>query len=71
MRLVRKRLIIKSIIITRKKAPKFVKKIAKNVALSSAVEVFFHHKAPEGSVVIDVTIIESVESFFRFLGHYM
>lgn len=67
----KKTLILKSIVIGRRKAPKFVKKVAKNVALSSAAEVLFHHKAPDGSLVLDVTFIESVESFVRLLSHHL
>lgn len=71
MKVLRKTLILKSIVIGRKKAPKLVKKIAKNVALSSAAEVLFHHKAPDGSLVVDVTFIESIESLVRLLSHHL
>lgn len=71
MKVLRKTTILKTIVIGRKKGPKLVKKIAKNVALSSAAEVLFHHKAPDGSLVLDVTFIESVESFVRLLSHHL
>lgn len=67
----RRTTILRSIVTTKKKAPKFAKKIAKNVALSSVVEVFFHHKAPDVSLVFDATFIESFDSFVRFLIHHI
>ena len=65
----RRVLILKTIVVTRKKAPKIAKKIAKNIALSSVVEVFFHHKAPDGSTVVDATVLESLETCFKLLTH--
>lgn len=58
--MLRKRVILKTLVVTRKKAPKFVNKVAKSVAISAAAEVFLHHRPPDGSVVIDVTFIEGL-----------
>lgn len=58
--MLRKRVILKTLIMTRKKAPKFAKKVVKSVALSAAAEVLLHHKPPDGSVVLDVTFIEGL-----------
>lgn len=65
----RRVLILKTIVVTRKKAPKIAKKLAKNIALSSVVEVLFHHKVPDGSTVVDVTVLESLETCFKILTH--
>lgn len=65
----RRVLILKTIVVTRKKAPKLAKKLAKNLALSSALEIVLHHKAPDGGTVIDVTFLESIEVCFKLLSH--
>ena len=67
---VRRSTILRSIVTTKKKAPKFVKSIAKNMALSSIVEVFCHHKIPDGSVVIDVTLVESIDRVIKIFVHF-
>jgi hypothetical protein len=56
-------------VITRRKAPKFAKKLAKNIALSSTLEVLIHHKLPDGGTIIDVTILESLDACFKLLTH--
>jgi hypothetical protein len=61
--------ILKTVVITRRKAPRLAKKLAKNLILSSAVEIVFHHKVPDGGTVIDVTVIESLEACFKLLTH--
>jgi hypothetical protein len=64
-----RRVILKTMIVTRKKAPKFAKRIVKSVALTTAVEALFHHKPPDGSVVIDVSMVESLEVCIKILSH--
>lgn len=64
-------MILKSIVIGKKKAPKFAKKVVKSLALSSAAEVLFHHKTPDGSLVLDVTFIEGVETVVKCLSHHL
>ncbi len=61
--------LLKTVVFTRRKAPRLAKKIAKNLALSSAVEFIFHHKAPDGGTIIDVTIIESLDACVKILTH--
>lgn len=65
----RRVLILKTIVLTKKKAPKLAKKIAKNIVLSSALEVVLHHKTPDGGTVIDVTVLEGIEVCFKLLNH--
>jgi hypothetical protein len=65
----RRVVILKTIVLTRKKAPKLAKKLAKNIALSSTLEVLFHHKVPDGGTIIDVTILESLDACFKLLTH--
>lgn len=65
----RRVLILKTIVVTKKKAPKLAKKLAKNIALSSVVEVFLHHKVPDGNTVVDATVLESLETCFKLLTH--
>jgi hypothetical protein len=65
----RRVLILKTIVVTRKKAPRIAKKLAKNLALSSALEVVLHHKIPDGGTVVDVTVLESLDACFKILTH--
>lgn len=64
-----RRVFLRTVVITRRRAPKFAKKVAKNLVLSSAAEVLLHHTAPKGNVVIDATFIESLEVCFKLLKH--
>ena len=68
---IQRKILLKTLIVTRRKAPKLAKRIAKSTALSSAAEVFLHHKAPDGSLVIDVTVIESVDSCIKLISHLL
>ena len=61
--------ILRTIVVTRKRAPRLAKKLAKSLVLSSAVEVVLHHKVPDGGTVVDVTIIESLDACFKLLTH--
>lgn len=65
----RRATLLKTIVVTRKKVPRIAKKLAKNFALSSVVEVMFHHKPPDGGTIIDVTVIESLDACFKLLTH--
>ena len=56
---------------TRRKAPRFAQRVAKSVALSSTAEVFLHHKPPDGTVVLDVTVIESLEVCLKIVSHIL
>lgn len=69
--MIRKTTILKTIVITRRKAPRLVRKIAKSVAMSSAAEVLLHHKPPDGTVVIDITVIETVDACVKILSHHL
>lgn len=60
---------LKTVVITRRRAPVFAQKIAKSVVLSSAADVFLHHKPPEGTVVLDATVIEGIEACLKLLRH--
>lgn len=68
---IQRRVLLKTLIVTRRKAPKLAKRIAKSTVLSSAAEVFLHHKAPDGSIILDVTVIESVESCIKLISHLL
>lgn len=57
------------VVITRRKAPNLARKIVKNAVLSSAAEILIHHKPPEGTVIIDATVIESIEVCVKILTH--
>ena len=59
----------KTFIITRRKAPRFAHKIVKNAVLSTAAEIFIHHKPPESSVLIDAAFLESLETCVKILTH--
>lgn len=61
--------LLKTVVVTRRKVPRIAKKLAKNLALSSAVEFVFHHKPPDGGTVIDVTVIESLDACIKILTH--
>lgn len=61
--------LLKTVVVTRRKVPKIAKKLVKNFALSSAVELMFHHKVPDGGTVIDVTVIESLDACIKILTH--
>lgn len=62
--------ILRTIVVTKKRVPRIVKKLAKNLVISSAVEIVFHHKVPDGGTVVDVTIIESLDTCFKLLTHF-
>lgn len=62
--------ILRTIVVTRKRVPRIAKKLAKNLVISSAVEIVFHHKVPDGGTVVDVTIIESLDTCFKLLTHF-
>lgn len=59
--------ILKTVVKTRKKAPVFAQKIAKSVAVSSAAEVFLHHKLPSGNIIIDATFIEGLNTMIKIV----
>lgn len=65
----RRMTLLRTVVVTRKKVPKIAKKLVKNFALSSVVEVMFHHKPPDGGTVVDVTIIESLDACIKILTH--
>lgn len=67
----RRIIILRTLVVTRKKAPLFAQKIAKSMALTSATEVFIHHKPPDGSIVIDATVIEGMETCLKIIAHHM
>lgn len=58
------------VIITRRKAPRLAQKIVKNAVLSTAAEIFIHHKPPEGTIIIDATVIEGLEACLKILTHF-
>lgn len=60
----------KTIVITRRKAPRIAQKIVKNAALSTAAAIFIHHKPPEGTVILDATVIEGLETCIKILTHF-
>jgi hypothetical protein len=66
-----RRVVLKTLVVTRKKAPRFAQKVAKSVALSSTAEVFLHHKPPDGTLVMDVTVIESLEACIKIIAHHL
>jgi hypothetical protein len=63
------RMFKRTVVITRRKAPLLAQKIVKSAALSTAAEIFVHHKPPEGTVIIDATVIESLEVCLKILTH--
>ena len=65
------RAVLRTLVVTRKKAPRFAHKVVKSLALSSTAEVFLHHKPPDGSVVMDVTVIESLEACIKIIAHHL
>lgn len=66
-----RRVMLKSLIVTRRKAPKLAKKIVKSTVLSSVAEALVHHKPPTGDLVIDVTVIESLETCIKIVSHHL
>ena len=65
-----KRLVIKTYISVRrtKRNPlKPIKRIAKDVAVASALEVFIHHKVPQVSIVFDVVATHGLSTVIRLL----
>lgn len=65
-----KRLVIKtyvSIRRTKRNPLKPIKRIAKDVAVASALEVFMHHKAPQVSIVFDVVATHGLSTVIRLL----
>lgn len=66
-----RRVILKSLVVTRRKAPRFAKRVAKSTVLSSIAETVLHHKPPDGTIVIDVTVIESLETCLKALSHFI
>lgn len=67
----RRIILLRTLVVTRKKAPRFAQKIAKSMALTSTAEVFLHHKPPDGSIVIDATVIEGMEVCLKIIAHHM
>ena len=67
----RRIILLRTLVVTRKKAPRFAQKIAKSMALTSATEVFLHHKTPDGSIVIDATVIEGMETCLKIITHHL
>ncbi len=59
----------KTVVITRRRAPRFAQKIVKSTVLSTAATVFIHHKPPEASIFIDATLIEGLEACLKILIH--
>jgi hypothetical protein len=57
------------VVITRRRVPSLARKIVKNAVLSTAAEILIHHKPPEGSIIIDATVIESLEVCVKILTH--
>lgn len=65
-----KRLVIKTVVTIRrtKRNPlKPIKRIAKDVAVASALEIFMHHKAPQVSIVLDVVATHGLSTVIRLL----
>lgn len=65
-----KRLIIKTMITIRrtKRNPlKPIKRLAKDVAVASTLEVVVHHKAPQVSVFVDVAATHGLYTLIRLL----
>lgn len=65
-----KRLILRAYIITRrtKRNPvKPIKKIAKDVAVVSTLDVLIHHKAPQFADVVDVVAAHGLQLCIRLL----
>jgi hypothetical protein len=62
---------LKTIVVTRKKAPRFAQKVVKSMTLTSAAEVILHHKPPDGTIVIDATVIESLEMCLKIISHHV
>jgi hypothetical protein len=65
-----KKLVFRAYIFSRrtKRNPlKPIKKIAKDVAVASALEVIVHHKLPQASVVIDVVATHGLYTCIRLL----
>jgi hypothetical protein len=52
---------------TKRNPLKPIKKIAKDVAVASALEVIVHHKLPQASVVIDVVATHGLYTCIRLL----
>jgi hypothetical protein len=59
----------KTLVMTRRRAPRLAQKIVKNAVLSTAAEMFIHHKPPEGTIIIDATVIEGLEACVKILTH--
>lgn len=51
----------------RRNPVKPIKKLASDVAVATALEVFVHHKAPQISLVIDVTAAHSLTTCIKIL----
>lgn len=65
-----KKLVIKtyvSIRRTKRNPLKPIKRIAKDVAVASALEVVIHHKAPQASIVFDVVATHGLSTVIRLL----
>lgn len=65
-----KKLVIRAYIFTRrtKRNPlKPIKRIAKDVAVASALEVIVHHKLPQATVIIDVVATHGLYTCIRLL----
>lgn len=65
-----KKIIFRAYIITRrtKRNPlRPFRRLAKDVAVASALEVFVHHKAPQASIIIDVVATHGLYTCIRLL----
>jgi hypothetical protein len=65
-----RKIVLRVYIITRrtKRNPlKPIRKLAKDVAVASALEVFVHHKLPQASVVLDVVATHGLYTCIRLL----
>lgn len=65
-----KRIVIRAYVLTRrtKRNPlKPIKRIAKDVAVASALEVFVHHKTPQLSIILDVCATHGLYTVIRLL----
>lgn len=65
-----KRLVIKAIVTIRrtKRNPlKPIKRLAKDVAVATTLDVFVHHKAPQASVVVDVVATHGLYTLIKLL----
>lgn len=65
-----KRLVVKTIVTIRrtKRNPlKPIKRLAKDIAVASTLEVVVHHKAPQVSIFVDVVATHGLYTLIRLL----